>query len=310
MKKNLVYLTIMILLIVIVALVDKSYKTAPKEAAKNIFQIDTKTVNKVKIQNQNEKVFCQKIDDQWQIIEPKALSADEKVIQTILEQFSKVKGSDFFTDNSLDLYGLAKPVVSITLQANNKTYTLYRGDKAPNGSNYYAKTNLDQQIFTVSQHEFEKTGLVKPLEDLRDKDFLQINEEELQIIYFNQITFFKRKNNWFLEPLPEDSKVDTAKTNMMANDLLNIKAIQFIEEEQEIKRILALPTKLPIYIKTRKRAIRLNIFQDNKKYFAQLEGDPTIYEISPFDHSSTEGVRHYLQTGQNVATTNPTPSVP
>jgi hypothetical protein len=110
--------------------------------------------------------------NQWQIVGPKALAADQGSVGQVTTAASSISSERVVDPNVTDLatYGLAPPVLTVKITAaNGKTTTLLVGEDTPSGS-VYAKLDGDPRLFSMNKGI--KDSLDKSSKDLRDKHLL------------------------------------------------------------------------------------------------------------------------------------------
>src|SRR5271154_2054485 len=153
----------------------KEGKPAPdKPAAPKIVSLQESDIRQLEIDHRNGESMVAKRNDanQWQIVAPKTLTADQGSVGQVTSAVSSISSDRVVDDNVTDLatYGLAPPVLSVKVAtANGKTTTLLVGEETPSGS-VYAKLDGDPRLFSMSKSI--RDSLDKASKDLRDKHLL------------------------------------------------------------------------------------------------------------------------------------------
>jgi hypothetical protein len=145
-----------------------------KDAPPQILSLKEGDIRQLEIDHRNGENTIVKRNDanQWQIVGPKALVADQGSVGSVTTAASTITSERVVDENVTDLatYGLAPPVLSVKINtANGKTTTLLVGEETPNGS-AYAKLDGDPRLFSMSKSI--KDSLDKSSKDLRDKHLL------------------------------------------------------------------------------------------------------------------------------------------
>ena len=152
----------------------------------------------------------------WQITAPKPLGADQEAVSSLLSSVSSLNADRLVEDKAADLsqFGLAQPALELDVTTKDgKPQKLFLGDDTPAGSAVFAKLNGDPRVFTIAS--YNKNGLDKSLNDLRDKRLITVGVDQisrLELIRKNQtIEFGRNKEEWqILKPQPlraDDSQV-------------------------------------------------------------------------------------------------------
>ncbi|HEY1759935.1 MAG TPA: DUF4340 domain-containing protein [Bryobacteraceae bacterium] len=123
--------------------------------------------------------------NQWQIVAPKPLTADQGTVGTLTTAASSITAERVVDPNVTDLasYGLAPPVVTVKITtANGKTTTLLVGEDTPTGSTY-AKIEGDPRLFDMSKSV--RDSLDKSSKDLRDKHLMTFDRNTASKVELN-----------------------------------------------------------------------------------------------------------------------------
>ena len=192
---------------------DTSVKASP-DAAPKILSVDKSGVTRLAIRRKEQPELNVVRNDSgtWQITAPKPLAADQEAVSSLLSLLSPLNSDRLIEEKASDLskYGLAVPVleVDITLK-DNQTQKLLIGDQTPSGSNYYAAVAGEPRLYSVAA--YNKSGLDKTADDLRDKRLLTVDFDKVSQIELvglkpdtkQDVTFAREKDAWqILKPKP------------------------------------------------------------------------------------------------------------
>lgn len=181
----------------------------PAEAAPSILKLDENSIAKLELKKKGApEILLTKSGSDWKITEPKALSADQTTISSILSTLASLNADRLVEEKGSDLqrYGLDHPSLEIDVtEKDNKSQRLLLGDDTPTGSGAYAALAGDPRVFTIAG--YHKTSLDKSLNDLRDKRLLTVSPDKVSRVEIagsgGDIEFGRNKDEWqILKPKP------------------------------------------------------------------------------------------------------------
>jgi hypothetical protein len=162
-------------------------------------------------------VVLKKEGNDWRLTEPQSLAADQSAVTGVVSTLATLDSQRLVDEKPLDLnsYGLAHPSLAATVtEKDHKTQRVLIGDDTPTGNGAYAKLDGDPRVFTIAS--FNKTGLTKTVDDLRDKRLITADSDKisrLELVSQKQtIEFGRDQDQWqILKPKPmraDGSQVD------------------------------------------------------------------------------------------------------
>jgi len=187
-----------------------SVDTPPK-----ILSLKQEDISKIQIKKKGgEELDLAKGDaGKWQITAPKPLGADQEAVSSLLSTVSSLNADRLVEDKATDVgqYGLAQPSLELDVTTKDgKPQKLLLGDDTPAGSALFAKLDGDPRVFTIAN--YNKTGIDKTANDLRDKRLLTIDFDKLSQVELvtkkQDIQFARNKQEWQLvkpKPLRADN---------------------------------------------------------------------------------------------------------
>jgi uncharacterized protein DUF4340 len=182
-----------------------------KDAPPKILSLQESDIRQLEVDHRDGENTVVKRNDanQWQIVAPKTLNADQGSVGSVTTAASSISADRVVDENVTDLatYGLAPSVLTVKITtAKGKTTTLLVGEETPDGS-VYAKLDGDPRLFSMSKSI--KDSLDKSSKDLRDKHLLTFDRNtasrlELDIAKQPPIEFTRAgPNEWqILKPKP------------------------------------------------------------------------------------------------------------
>jgi hypothetical protein len=166
--------------------------------------------------------------DTWQITAPKDVAADQDSVTQLLGYLSPLKAERVVSENGSNLgaFGLAQPTVELDItEKNHAAQKLLVGDDTPTGDAAYAMVEGDPRVFTVLS--YDKSGLNKGLESLRDKRLMNLTLDKIHQIDLTHggesLEFLHKGSDWQIEkpgpyradPMAAGTLADTLSTTQM-----------------------------------------------------------------------------------------------
>ena len=170
----------------------------------------------------------------WQIVSPKEYRADQNTVSSFVSALASLTSERLLDANASNpaQYGLADAGYEVdVIEKDGAAHRLLIGEEAPAGSSSYVALGGDPRLFMLGS--YNKTSLVKSLNDLRDKRLLVFEQDKLSRVELTakkqDIEFGRNKEQWqIVKPKPfraDDSKVEElirkladAKMDLSASD--------------------------------------------------------------------------------------------
>jgi hypothetical protein len=235
----------------------------------------------VRINNENGSYELEKKDSEWNIKSPLEGPADESAVSSMLSDITGAKATEII-DMPEDpaKYGLDKSKVSITAKlttGSERTITI--GSKVD--EKYYAKTSDRPQVFKVEESFYDK--LNTKLTELRSKQFVKLNREDLTKIYIknpNVTLLAEKENDKWLVKEPKDKKDKEAQTFKLFTPLES-QATEVIDKPTgAIAAKLAKPAvEVRLTYKDGKTTTLKISSADGDNVYVKVEGRPEIYKV-------------------------------
>jgi hypothetical protein len=175
-----------------------------------ILKLDQSSITRVELRKKDAApiVLDRGSSGEWQISAPQALRADQGAVSGMVSSLASLNSERLVEDKTANVapYGLAPPALQVDLaEKGNKSYSLLIGDETPAGSAAYAMLRGDPRVFTIAS--FNKTGIDKSLNELRDKRLITADPDKisrLELVKKGQdIEFGRSKDEWqILKPKP------------------------------------------------------------------------------------------------------------
>jgi hypothetical protein len=192
----------------------------PADTSTKLLSIPDDQFQEIKIRKlTGETLRLSRENGKWQMLEPKALPADQDAVASMVSSLSSLNADKVVEEKAADLkpYGLDTPTLDVSVvKKDGKTDELLIGDDTPTGSGSYARRAGDARVVTIAT--FTKSSLDKRPDDLRDKRLLVFDSDKLTRVELQAkgpaVEFGKNgQNEWqILKPWPmraDGGQVDT-----------------------------------------------------------------------------------------------------
>lgn len=120
----------------------------------------------------------------WRLVAPQAVAADTSAVETVVDALNGLGIEEVVSETPAGLleYGLDKPKATarVEIEGQAKPLVLLVGEKSPDGSGLYAKTDDKPRVFLIASWlgaNFEK----KPF-DFRDRDVLHLKSADVRTL--------------------------------------------------------------------------------------------------------------------------------
>lgn len=145
-----ILLGVAIALATTVAIFETQKENQPSQG-ETLYNFVEADVSSLTLERQNETLTFAKTDNTWKMTEPEEATADPSSIAFLLNTITSdtIKETITATPSQLNAYGLADPVATIRLTANEKNYMLSLGSEDFSGTSLYVMT-ADKSLETDS----------------------------------------------------------------------------------------------------------------------------------------------------------------
>ena len=235
---------------------------------KRLLTFDQDKLTSVEVAGKGQPVtFGKNNQNEWTIVKPKPLRADGSAVDTLIGKLKDAK-MDLSTapEEAAKKYAAAAKVASATVTDNNGAQTLeVRKDK---DNNYYAKSSAVEGIYKVASDVGD--GLNKGLDDFRNKKIFDFGFSDPTKIDVKGATYTKAGDKW----MSGSKTMDNGSVQTLIDKLRDLAASKFAETGGGQPVFDAAVTS-----NNGKRVEKVTVTKQGDKYFAQREGEPSIYEL-------------------------------
>jgi hypothetical protein len=261
-----------------------SIDTPPK-----ILALKQEDISKVQIRKRGaEELDLAKGDaGKWQITAPKPVGADQEAVASLLSSVATLNSERLVEDKAGDLtpYGLAQPSLELDITTKDaKPQKLLVGDDTPAGNAVFAKLDADPRVFTIAS--YNKSGLDKSVNDLRDKRLLTLDFDKLSQLELltkkQDIQFGRNKQEWQIVK-PKPSRADNFQVEEIVRKLRDAK-MDTSSSDADTKKVAAAfasATQVATAKVTDAASTQeLQIRKSKDDYYAKSTAVPGVYKVA------------------------------
>ncbi len=252
-------------------------------------------------------------NNRWRIVSPIDWKANPYAINRIKNQLEFLERKTSFSlkealrsGHSLAEYGLDVPSYVIKYGDGERMDSIKIGSNTSIGDRCYLLEESSDTIVVVDK-EFV-AALVQDVERLRDQSIFTMPRFEISAFSvrlpvsksqsavdsdFKRVGLVKESDGWKFET-PIIARADASEVDAFLNNIYNMVVVQFLPEKvgKTGLEMSSLPTTITLQGTNRREVLMLGSdSEDGKFVYARLEGNPTIFAISP-------EVRHHLENMQ------------
>jgi hypothetical protein len=227
---------------------------------------------------------------QWHITSPTALPADQSAVSSLLGTFSSLNSERLVEEKASNLapYGLDAPKLEVDLtEKDNKTQQLLLGDSTPAGNGMYAKLGGDPRIFTIPS--YDKVGMDKSANDLRDKRLLTVDSDKISQVEFvakkQEIAFGRNKDEWQIvkpKPLRADGTQVDELVRALTDAKMELPASNVQNSNDQKKTAAAFASAAPVAtakVTAESGSQELQVRKNKDDYYAKSSAVEGIYKV-------------------------------
>ncbi len=250
-------------------------------------------VNKFELNYSNMSITVEQDEiGNWYITDPVQMLADP------LESFANIKNFntlifDTIITNTTDMevFGVDNPKEEYSIWEGDKLHTIYVGNQTLDEAGYYVK--YEDEIFKLE--DIYIMALRKSITDLRNKDFMKINNNAVVSIDINNQILLKKSQNDVITMNNEDN-VDSLKVGVGFLLFSTLSAIDFTDDGVSSKDygFNDNSRKIVLYLDD-KSEITYFLSKVDVHIYAKLENDDKIYEVNPNIYTDSWYSKSYYQ---------------
>jgi hypothetical protein len=246
-------------------------KTSNDLRDKRLLTFDSDKLTRVELQAKGQTVeFGKNGQNEWTILKPRPLRADTGQVDTLIGKLKDAKmDATVSADDAKKAaagYASGTKVATATITDASGTQTLdVRKDK---DKNYYAKSSATEGIYKITGDVGD--GIDKGLDDLRNKKLFDFGFSDPSALTANGVTYTKAGDKW----MAGSKTMDNSTVQNLIDKERDLAATKFADKGggQQV-------FESSVTSNGGKRVEKVTITKQGDQYFAQREGEPSIYVL-------------------------------
>lgn len=241
---------------------------------KRLLTANPDKISRVELIRKNQAIEFGRNKDEWQILKPKPLRADDgqvsQLIRTLTDARMTLGGSD--ADNRTDTLAFAHgtPVATAKLTDESGTQDV---EVRKNKDDYYAKSSIVQGDYKVSSDL--GTALDKSLEDFRNKKLFDFGYDDP-----NKVELHAGSKAYYLVRSGDDwwsngKKMDPGTVQTFISKLRDLSASKFVDSGFKTPAAV----EATVTSNDNKRVEKVSISKSGNDYIAERENEPELYQV-------------------------------
>ncbi|PYT64317.1 MAG: hypothetical protein DMG35_00765 [Acidobacteria bacterium] len=240
---------------------------------KRLLPFDSEKLSRIELTAKKETVDFGRSKDQWQILKPKPLRADQSAVEDLVRSLRDAKMELTASDDekkSASAFNSGTPVATVKLTDVSGTQGLQiRKSK----DDYYAKSTAMAGIYKVANTVGASTD--KSLDDFRNKrlfDFGFVDPDKIEVHDGAKSYFLTHSGtDWW----SNGTKMDESTVSTLVGAIRDLSASKFPNNGFTTPSL-----DLTVTTDSGKRIERVLIAKNGDRYVAKRENEPALYELS------------------------------
>jgi hypothetical protein len=248
---------------------------------KRLLTFDSDKLTRVELQAKGQPVeFGKNSSNEWTILKPRPLRADSSQVDTMVGKLKDAKMDLANPDaDAAKKFGAATRIATATVTDAGGTQSLeVRQDK---DKNYYAKSSAVEGVYKIAGDVGD--ALNKSLDDFRNKKVFDFGFSDPSKVDIKNgavsASYTKSGDKW----MSGAKSMDNSTVQNLIDKLRDLSATKFAEKGGGQPVFEA-----TVVSNSGKRTEKASITKQGEQYFAQRDGEPSIYEL---DKSAAEALQ-------------------
>jgi ribosomal protein L12E/L44/L45/RPP1/RPP2 len=246
-------------------------KTVNDLRDKRLLTFDSDKITRVALAAKGVPVeFGKNAQSEWQILKPRPLRADATQVDSLVGKLKDAKMDPLVSDDDAKkaaaayASGTKVAVATVSDSSGDQTLEVHK-DK---DKNYYAKSSVVEGIFKVPADIGD--ALDKGIDDFRNKKLFDFGFSDPTKIELKGATYIKSGDKW----MSGARTMDNTAVQSLIDKLRDLAATKFADQSAGDPVFEATVTS-----NSGKKVEKVTIRKQGSQYFAQREGEPSIYEL-------------------------------
>jgi Domain of unknown function (DUF4340) len=251
-------------------------KSAKDLRDKRLLVFEQDKLSRVELSAKKQDIEFGRNKDQWQIVKPKPLRADDSKVEELIRKLGDAKmdltASDDDQKKAVAAFnsGSAVAVAKVTDASGTEELQVQK-----NKDNYYAKSSAVEGVFKVGSDL--GTALDKAVDDFRNKKLFDLgftDPEKIELHDGSKAYFLtKGGSDWFSA---DGKKVDAIGAEGVVEKVRDLSASKFVDSGFGAPVLEVIATS-----NGGKTIEKVSIAKDGDHYVAKREGEPALYQLDP-----------------------------
>src|ERR1022692_1299262 len=233
---------------------------------KRLLTFDSDKLSRVELTAKGPAIeFGKNGQNEWQIVKPRPLRADGSAVDGLVGKLKDAK-MDLSEANAAKQFAAATKVATVTVTDAGGTQTIeVRRDK---DKNVFAKSSAVQGLYKANADLAE--GVDKGVDDFRNKKLFDFGFSDPSRVEVKGTGYTKAGDKW----TANGKTMDNASVHNLIDKLRDLAATKFAEKGGGEPIFDA-----TVISNSGKRTEKVAISKQATQYFAQRDGEPSIYEL-------------------------------
>ena len=233
---------------------------------KRVMTFDSDKLTRVELAAKGAPVeFGKNAQNEWAILKPRPLRADGSAVDGVVTKLKDAKMDLTESDAAKKFAGAAKVAVATVTDAGGTQTLEVRRDK---DKNVFAKSSAVDGVYKVNADLAD--ALDKGVDDFRNKKLFDFGFSDPSKVDLKGASYFKQADKW----KSATKTMDNSSVQTLIDKLRDLAATKFAEKGGGDPVFEATVTS-----NNGKRVEKVAISKQGSQYFAQREGEPSIYEL-------------------------------
>jgi len=251
-------------------------KSAKDLRDKRLLVFEQDKLSRVELSAKKQDIEFGRNKDQWQIVKPKPLRADDSKVEELIRKLGDAKMDLTASDDDLKKAaaafnsGSAVAIAKVTDASGTEELQVRK-----NKDNYYAKSSAVEGVFKVGNDL--GTALDKAVDDFRNKKLFDLgftDPEKIELHDGAQAYFLtKGGSDWFSV---DGKKLDAIGAEGVVEKVRDLSASKFVDSGFGAPVLEVIATS-----NGGKTIERVSVAKDGDHYVAKREGEPALYQLDP-----------------------------
>jgi hypothetical protein len=238
---------------------------------KRLLTFDPDKITRVQLRAKGEPLeFGKNAQNEWQILKPRPLRADATQVDSLVSKLKDAKMDPLISDEDAKkaaaayASGTRVAVAVVSDSGGDQTFELHK-DK---DKNYYARSSAVDGIYKMPADTGD--ALDKGIDDFRNKKLFDFGFSDPTKIELKGATYTKSGDKW----MSGARTMDNASVQSFIDKLRDLSAAKFADKSAGDPVFDATVTS-----NGGKKVEKVTIRKQGSDYFAQREGEPSIYQL-------------------------------